>query len=1144
MNSTTIQPDPLWYKDAIIYEVHVRAFFDANNDGIGDFPGLTQKLDYLQDLGITCIWLLPFYPSPLRDDGYDIANYRGIHPSYGTRRDFKVFLREAHRRGMRVITELVINHTSDQHPWFQAARQAPKGSEKRSYYVWSDTEEKYKDARIIFTDTETSNWTWDPVAKQYYWHRFFHHQPDLNFDNPHVFRAVTKIMHFWFDMGVDGVRLDAIPYLIERDGTNCENLAETHVVLKNLRRELDAKYHDKMFLAEANQWPDDVRPYFGDGDECHMAYHFPVMPRIFMGLRQEDRQPIIDILDRTPEIPENCQWAMFLRNHDELTLEMVTNEERDYMYKEYAADPQARINLGIRRRLAPLVNYSRRRLELLTSLLFSFPGTPVMYYGDEIGMGDNIYLGDRNGVRTPMQWTGDRNAGFSKADFARLYAAPIMDPVSGYQAINVEAQQRDPSSLLNWTKRMIDLRKQHQTFGRGSIEFLHPANRKVLAYIRKHENDIILCVANLSRFVQPAELDMAEYNGMTPIEMVGRTEFPKIGELPYFVTLGPHTFYWFQLQKAAEPIMVQLAPTAPPELTEAIPTLQVEGGYETLLDAANRRRLEADVLPEYLPKQRWFSAKARTIQSVSVLDASEHGLFERHARFTILEVQYTDGTSQIYDLPIAVATGPGAEILARENPKLVLCQLVGAEQEASSPGRERDEFAILHDAIADEMFCQAMLSAVAKSSEWSSSHGMFKAEPTVAFAELRGQADETLEVRRGSVEQSNTSLRYGDRIFMKLFRRLEPGLNPEIEIGRFLTERTHFDRIPRTAGSIEYQPPGSEPISMAVLQEMVTSQADGWQHALEELSRYYEVVSSLPEESLPTASNGHSPLELVRQEPSALVQETVGAYLAAAATLGQRTAELHLALASDPNEPSFAPEPIRPEDQQTLAAAIRQQVDSALDTLKRRFDTLPKDVTPDAQRVLEGAELLTKPLEELPGATINADKIRVHGDYHLGQVLWSMNDYILLDFEGEPAKSLELRRAKHSPIKDVVGMLRSYDYASYAALFSFTQDRPEDFPKLAPWARLWHAWTSAAYLRAYLATAGEASFLPRSIATQSLLLRAYLLDKALYELQYELNNRPDWVRIPLQAVLQLIEQGRANEPSRSSSPPLPEAKNT
>jgi maltose alpha-D-glucosyltransferase/alpha-amylase len=541
--------DPNWYKRAIIYELPVKSFFDANDDGIGDFPGLIEKLDYIESLGVTCLWLLPFFPSPLRDDGYDIADYCQIHPSYGTLEDFKRFLDAAHERRLHVVIEFVLNHTSEEHAWFQRARRAPPGSVERDYYVWSDNDGRYRDARVIFVDSERSNWTWDPMAQAYCWHRFFHHQPDLNYDNPAVLQELLTILDFWLELGVDGFRLDAVPYLVEREGTSCENLPETHAVLKAIRRHVAERWPHCMLLAEANQWPADVRPYFGDGDECHMAYHFPLMPRMFMGLHLEDRHPIVEIMQQTPAIPDICQWALFLRNHDELTLEMVSDEERDYMYLAYSADPQARINLGIRRRLAPLMGNDRRRIELLNSLLFSFPGTPIVYYGDEIGMGDNTYLGDRNGVRTPMQWTPDKNARFSHADPERLYSPVIMDPIYGYQAVNVESQERDGASLLHWMKNLIGLRKLFPAFGSGTLEFLHPANRKVLAYVRSQGPDKILCVANLSHSVQPVELDLSAFAGLTPVEMLGYTDFPVVGQQPYFLTLGPYGYYWFELQR-------------------------------------------------------------------------------------------------------------------------------------------------------------------------------------------------------------------------------------------------------------------------------------------------------------------------------------------------------------------------------------------------------------------------------------------------------------------------------------------------------------------------------------------------------------------------------------------------------------------
>ncbi|MGD9744499.1 MAG: maltose alpha-D-glucosyltransferase, partial [Dongiaceae bacterium] len=572
--------DPLWFKDVVIYQLHVKSFFDANDDGVGDFLGLTQKLDYLQDLGINAIWLMPFYASPLRDDGYDIASYRNLHPSYGTMRQFRHFVREAHERGLRVITELVINHTSDQHPWFQRARRAKSGSKFRDWYVWSDNDQKYKGTRIIFTDTESSNWSWDPVAKSYYWHRFFAHQPDLNFDNPQVVRAVVSAMHFWIDAGVDGMRLDAIPYLCEREGTSNENLPETHAVLKRLRAALDGQHKNRMFLAEANQWPEDVQQYFGDGDECHMAYHFPLMPRMYMAIAQEDRHPITDIMRQTPEIPANCQWAVFLRNHDELTLEMVTDSERDYLWNTYAADRQARINLGIRRRLAPLMENDRRKIELMNSLLLSMPGTPIVYYGDEIGMGDNIFLGDRNGVRTPMQWTPDRNGGFSRTDPARLYLPPLMDPAYGYQAVNVEVQSRNSSSLLNWMKRLISARQAHQAFGRGTLTFLYPANRRILAYVREFGSEAILCVANLSRSAQVLELDLTAYKGRIPIELLGRVNFPPIGEAFYRLTMQGHSFLWFQLATAPD---VEVGAAPPIDTLPEYVTLVMTDGIGSLL---------------------------------------------------------------------------------------------------------------------------------------------------------------------------------------------------------------------------------------------------------------------------------------------------------------------------------------------------------------------------------------------------------------------------------------------------------------------------------------------------------------------------------------------------------------------------------
>ena len=1110
-SSQTLEADPLWYKDAVIYEVHVKAFFDSNQDGIGDFPGLTQKLDYLQDLGVSCLWLLPFYPSPQRDDGYDISDYHGVHASYGTIRDFRHFVREAHRRGLRVVTELVVNHTSDQHPWFQASRLAPPGSAKRNFYVWHDTDQKYSQARIIFQDTEKSNWTWDPVAKAYYWHRFFSHQPDLNFDSPLVRRAVFHVMNYWFEAGVDGLRLDAVPYLVERESTNCENLPETHAVLKELRRQIDLRFACRMLLAEANQWPLDVRPYFGDGDECHMAFHFPIMPRIFMALRQEDRHPITDILRQTPDIPENCQWALFLRNHDELTLEMVTSEERDYMYKEYASDPRARLNLGIRRRLTPLMEGSRRRIELLYSLLCSLPGTPVIYYGDEIGMGDNIYLGDRNGVRTPMQWTSDRNAGFSRADPGQLYSPPVMDPVYGYQAINVESQQRRPSSLLNFVKHLLALRKSSKTFGRGTLEFLQPKNRKVLAYVRRYQDELLLVVANLSRYVQPADLDLSGFAGLIPVEMFGHVEFPAIGEQPYFLSLTPHSFFWFRLQRTAAPLAVPAgAASAGP--VEALPSLSVVDGYEALLEGRARLALEQTVLPQYLPRQRWFGGKARTLRSTRLVDWTPLRSDMPLAFLTLWQVEYADGEADLYFVPLGVSTGSRAEALRQNAAWSAIARLQGPEGEG-----------LLHDGLADDAVCETLLSVIEQGRELRTRKGIIRGFATAAFAELRGSPGTALPIGRGSAEHSNTNLFLGRQMLLKLFRRLQPGPNPDFEIGRRLSEQLQFARIPRLAGGMEYHRPWSEPTTLAMLQGLVQNQGDGWDHTLDELKRYFEQTCTQPEDVPPSESSLRTLLRLARPSSPTPVVEQVNGYLNAAAILGQRTAELHRALAQSTEEPAFAPEAFTAADLRSIAESMRRQARRSLAVLERTLSRLPPPVADHGRRLLSLRRPFLERLTELTSTPVEASKIRVHGDYHLGQVLWVENDFVILDFEGEPARPLAERRAKQSPLKDVAGMLRSFSYAVYTALFTFTQHRPEDFLRLEPWAKLWQMWVSASFLQAYRDTTSGASFVPADTRPFAALVELFLLDKALYELLYELDNRPDWVGLPLRGILSLLE---------------------
>jgi maltose alpha-D-glucosyltransferase / alpha-amylase len=1075
--------DDLWYKDGIIYQAHVKAFFDANGDGVGDFAGLTRKLDYLQDLGVNILWLLPFYPSPLRDDGYDIANYTAVHPSYGTLTDFKSFLREAHRRGLRVITELVINHTSDQHAWFQKSRRARAGSPWRDYYVWNDSPEKYTDARIIFKDYETSNWAWDPVAKAYYWHRFFSHQPDLNFDNEAVHDALTKTFDFWMNMGVDAFRLDAIPYLYEREGTTCENLPETHVYLKKLRAHLDAHHPGKMLLAEANQWPEDSLPYFGDGDECHMAFNFPVMPRMYMALAQEDRFPIADIMAQTPAIPENCQWAMFLRNHDELTLEMVTEEDRDYMWRTYAADRQARINLGIRRRLAPLMQNHRTRIHLMNGLLFSFPGTPIVYYGDEIGMGDNIYLGDRNGVRTPMQWSADRNAGFSKANPQKLYLPVIIDPQYHYEQVNVEAQQSNPYSLLWWMKRLIAQRKRFRAFGRGTMEFVHTENRKILAFIRKYEEETILVVANLSRYVQSFDLDLSAYRGMVPVELSGSTRFPDIHDRPYLLNLGPFAFYWFTLERQRQEAA----------LIEDVPLIAAHN-WEELFASRNRDAL-ASAIARYVRSRRWFAGKARTITSLSLRETIE--LPRDAGRLALVDIEYADAEPDVYLLPLGMTRARRAEEEGTKGATLI--------------ARLRDG-CLLHEPVAEPRFAAALIELIGK----RRTQGPVAGIATRAFKELRGAGELPSQVLKA--EQSNTAIVYGESLFLKLFRRLQHGVNTDLEVTQFLNE-AGFAHAPRVAGAIEYRG-AAEPMTLAILQGYTENSGDAWSYTLDAISRFFEdVVSEGAAQRLAEATPSEPLLLLVEKPLPDIAQEMLGAYLVDADTLGRRSAQMHVALASRDDLPAFAPEAFTPHYQRSIYQLMRTHAVQTAQLLRRKGKG-----TEEAEAFLAKEPELQQRFRAVLDGRITGLRTRIHGDYHLGQVLRTGNDFVIIDFEGEPSRPLSERRIKRSPLRDVAGMLRSFHYAPYAVIHGQSQGsvRSEDIRALETGARFWHRWVSAAFLRAYLAESGDAAHLPRTRTELRVLLDAYLLEKALYEIAYELNNRPEWLPIPLRGALELL----------------------
>jgi len=1088
VGTSLLDDDPLWYKDAVVYELHVKAFVDSDGDGVGDFAGLTSRLDYLQELGVTALWLLPFYPSPLRDDGYDIADYRGIHPTYGTLADFKTFLREAHQRGLRVITELVINHTSDQHAWFQRARRARAGSVHRDYYVWSDDPGRYPETRVIFQDFETSNWTWDPRAGAYYWHRFYHHQPDLNFDNPAVHQELFKILDAWLGMGVDGLRFDAIPYLYEREGTNSENLPETHAFLKRLRAHVDGKFANRLLLAEANQWPEDAAAYFGDGDECHMNFHFPIMPRLFMALRMEERFPLVDILDETPAIPESCQWAMFLRNHDELTLEMVTDEERDYMVRVYARDQKARINLGIRRRLAPLLENSRRKIELMNSLLFSLPGTPVLYYGDEIGMGDNFYLGDRNGVRTPMQWSGDRNAGFSRANPQKLYLPVIIDPQYHYEAVNVEAQQENPSSLLWWMRRLIALRKQHRAFSRGDLRWVASENKRIVAFTRCYEEETILVVANLSRFGQPARLDLAVHAGCTPVELLGRARFPSIREAPYPLTLGPHQFFWFRLEPARAARIE----------TGGAPLITVGGTtWEPALQGRGRGAVES-AIAGWIGAQRWFGGGGRQVRSAAVRDAVPVTDGGEAARFLLVEIQYVEGEPETYAVPLAFARGIEAERLEADRPRAAIARLA-----------LEDGAGILFDATARPSFDRALVALMATRKAVAGDRGALAGVPE---AKIRGIGE--LDSRVGSTDRS-THVVFGDRWILKLGRRIEAGIHIEREIGRALGG-IGFPHAAGFAGALEYRPREGEPATVAVLHVFVPNQGDGWEHATDALGRYYEQARAVLD--APIAERG---------------PELLGAYPEAARLLGERTAQLHLALGSI-EDPAFAPEAFTTLYQRSLYQSMRNEAHRALRALQEGRDGLDPPLRAVAEEILERSDAILDVFRVVRERKLGGARIRVHGDLRLGRVLHTGKDFVFIGFEGERARSASERRLKRSPLRDVAGMLRSLHSAAYAALFALREQglAPPDAERLEPWARFWHRRVSDGFVGGYeraILAAGEkgAMLLPPTADDRRLLLEAYLLEKALNELRVELVDRPDRVRFPLEAVRQTIGGGDA-----------------
>jgi maltose alpha-D-glucosyltransferase/alpha-amylase len=1093
---------PLWYKDAIIYELHVKSFYDSTGDGIGDFGGLIRKLDYIRDLGVTALWLLPFYPSPLLDDGYDIADYFNIHPQYGTLADFRRFLRESHRKNIRVITELVINHTSDQHRWFQNSRRAKPGSTWRNYYVWSDTPDKYKDARIIFTDFEDSNWAWDNVAQAYYWHRFYSHQPDLNYNNPRVRREIFRVLDYWFSMGVDGMRLDAVPYLFEREGTNCENLPETHTFLKELRAHVDKKFKDRMLLAEANQWPEDAAAYFGNGDECHMAFHFPIMPRLFMAIRMEDRFPIMDILEQSLDIPANCQWAMFLRNHDELTLEMVTDEERDYMYRVYAQDPLARINVGIRRRLAPLLDNNRRLIELMNILLLSLPGTPILYYGDEIGMGDNYHLGDRNGVRTPMQWNASLNAGFSMANPQRLFLPVVIDPEYNYVTTNVENQSHNLSSLLWFMRGVIALRKRYKAFGHGGIHFVQSDNKKVLTFLRTYGQENILVVVNLSRYSQATSIRLPDHVGFRVKAIFSDNEFPRVTEAPYIVTLAPHTFYWLALEPPAEPLHPQ---------REQPFVIQSDARWQEILGSSAEPSL-LQAMREYVRRARWFGGKGKIIRTTRIADHLTVPVPGGSVYVLLLEITYTDGPKDSYIVPIGFAAHEQQAKITRESPGYVIAQLRLADQEG-----------ILYEAIISEDLHNALLEMIVRRRSRRTDGGQVSARRGNRLITLLGNRTLPIPSRVLKAEQSNTAIVYQNMFFLKLYRRVEEGVSPELELSRHLTEDTNFANLPAYAGSIEWQREGAGTIGMAVLLQFVPNQGDAWSFTLDSIDRSFSDALALKSklQTLPELAPALRPIS--PHSVPQVVRDFIGpVYMQMIDLLGQRTGDLHLALISLSQSSDLAPEPLSLLYQKSLYQSIRALVLQVFGELDANLRSLDPPTAESVRRLLAERKTILNRVHRIMDRKITAMKMRTHGDYHLGQVLYTGKDFVIIDFEGEPNRTVTERRLKKPALRDIAGMVRSFHYAAHVSLLQGATQQGIDIEYLRHWADLWYTYVSGLFLHAYLKSVSGTRVVPNDENDVAVLLETFVLEKAVYELGYELNNRPDWLMIAVRGVEQIL----------------------
>lgn len=1073
----TILHDPaLWYKHAIIYEVHVKSFYDSNRDGIGDIRGLTLKLDYLKQLGVTAIWVLPFYPSPLRDDGYDIADYYAINPDYGTIEDFQQLLQEAHARNIKVITELVINHTSDQHAWFQRARRAPAGSPERDFYMWSDTAEKYQDARIIFQDFETSNWTWDSVAGAYYWHRFYSHQPDLNFDSPAVQEEILRVMEFWLDMGVDGMRLDAIPYLFAREGTNCENLDETHGFLRRLRERIDSTYDDRMLLAEANQWPEDSASYFGEGDECHMCFHFPLMPRIFMSMQMEDRFPIIDILAQTPDIPDTAQWALFLRNHDELTLEMVTDEERDYMYRVYARDPRARINLGIRRRLAPLLGNDRRKIELANVLLFSMPGTPVLYYGDEIGMGDNYYLGDRDGVRTPMQWSPDRNAGFSVSNPQGLYLPVIIDPEYHYEGINVENQQHNPSSLFWWTKRLIEARRRLSAFADGSIEFLHPENPKVLAFTRTNSEQTLLVVMNLSRNSQAVSLDLGDFVDRTPVEVFSHNRFPVINDNSYVVTLGPWDYFWFELEE----------PDTRAQGLDRLREYRSRNGWISVI-CDNSRFLQYSLVP-YIKQAPWYQDGNRNIIGSALIDCIPVPGEDPAVVMTLVEIEYSEGSSAIYSVIMGTCVDSDDQPLGG----IAVC-------------RTDDVRLFIVDAAYHAGLQARMAAALSGRSALKGSSGKVTGSLQVESQDIVEQ-----EIHLAGNNLRNTAVVVDTDYLIKYYRRVEAAVNPEQEILRFLDNDTD-GVVPGYLGSVEYHGNARQPYLLALAQEYKTHETDGWAFATDSAGRSFEkLLTDQPthEEFSALLAAFGSKRSIEWNDIPEMAQGYIEPYtLTFAEVLGNRTADLHARIAGS-DRPEFAPEPFSKLYQRSLYQSFQSQVRRVSQLIdKMQTSELPDTVVEQLSIIRKLQNRVFAELRRIAGEKLPAYKIRVHNDFHLGQVLWTGRDVAIIDFEGRNDVPFSERRLKRPAMGDAADMMRSFHYAAFHVLHEHGEQLPDEAAVSRMWANLWYRSTSGRFLSAYSQRMADAGWLSKDETLREAILIPVLLQRMYIAMEFHLQNR-------------------------------------